>query len=96
MVEGRLQIQRISAPGEKPETFQVTHEEYEGGEFVGSVQGDRLGAFLHETLRMDADFVERLLDELYLHGHAIVPDVRLPEAELAAAGLKHLPDDGEQ
>ncbi len=94
MVEGRLQIQRISAPAEKPGTFQVSHELYEGGEFVGSVQGDHLASFLHETLRMDSSFVERLLDELYLHGHAAVPDVRLPEGELAAAGLKHLPDEG--
>lgn len=94
MVEGRLLIQKISAPAENPETFQITHELYEGGEFVGSVQGDHLASFLHDTLRMDASFVERLLDELYLHGHAAVPDVRLPEAELAASGLKHLPDEG--
>ena len=94
MITGRLQIQKISPPGEKPETFQVSHQEYEGGEFVGTVQGDRLSSFLHETLHMDADFVERLLDELYLHGHVSAPDVTLPEIELAAAGLKYLPDEG--
>ncbi len=90
---GRLQLQRISAPGQVPETCQVTYEGFDGGQFVGSVQKDHLAKFLHETLRMEATFVERLLDELYLHGHADVPEVSIPISDLAASGLKHLPDD---
>lgn len=90
---GRLQLQRISAPGETPETYQVSHIGFDGGQFVGSVQKDHLGKFLHQTLRMDPSFVEELLDQLYLDGHAYVPEVSIPISDLAASGLKHLPDD---
>ncbi len=93
MAVGRLQIKRVSLPGEQPESFQVSHEKYAGGEFVGTVQKDHLSKFLHETLHMDSDFVQRLLDELYLHGEAVVPEVELHQADLAASGLKHLPEE---
>ncbi len=93
MPTGRLQLQRISTPDEKPETYQVSHIGLDGGQFVGSVQKDHLAKFLHETLRMEPVFVERLLDELYLHGHAYVPEVSIPNSDLAASGMKHLPDD---
>lgn len=90
---GRLQLQRISPPGEVPETYQISHVGLDGGQFVGSVQKDHLAKFLHETLRMDPTFVERLLDELYLSGHAFVPEVSIPVSDLPASGLDHLPDD---
>lgn len=90
---GRLQIKNISPAGEQPPTYEIIHENYDGGEFVGSVQGDHLGRFLHETLRMDDAFVERLLDELYLKGKTVVPDVSLSDTELAASGLQPLPED---
>lgn len=90
---GRLQLQKISTPQEGPETYQVSHIGLDGGQFVGSVQKDQLGQFLHETLRLDPTFVERLLDELYLKGHADVPEVSIPLSDLAASGLEHLPDD---
>ncbi len=93
MPTGRLRLQLISRPGEVPETYQVSHEGLDGGQFVGSVQKDHLAQFLHETLRLDATFVERLLDELYLYGHAGLPEVSIPISDLAASGLKHLPDD---
>jgi hypothetical protein len=93
MPVGRLQLQRISTPGEVPETYQVSHLGLDGGQFVGSVQKDHLGKFLHETLRMEPGFVERLLDELYLRGHADIPQVSILESDLAASGLQHLPDD---
>ncbi len=92
MALGRLQLKKISPDAEKPETVQINVEEYEGDQFVGSVQEDHLAKFLRETLRMDADFVERLLDELYLHGEAIVPRVSLPISDLGASGLQHLPN----
>ena len=50
---GRLQIKNISPAGETPATYEVIHEDYSGQEFVGSVQADHLGKFLHETLHMD-------------------------------------------
>ncbi len=93
MPVGSLQLQRISTPGEVPETYQVSHEGLDGGQFVGSVQKDELPKFLHETLRLDASFVERLLDELYLHGHAYLPEVSIPISDLAASGLQHLPEE---
>ena len=93
MPVGRLQLQRISTPEEGPETYQISHEGLDGGLFVGSVQKDHLGKFLHETLRMDPSFVEELLDELYLKGHADVPEVSIPVSDLAASGLQHLPED---
>lgn len=93
MPVGRLQLQRISTPGQQPETYQVSHIGLDGGQFVGSVQKDHLAKFLHETLRMEPSFVELLLDELYLRGHAYVPEVSIPISDLAASGLKHLPDD---
>ncbi len=90
---GRLQIKNISPAGERPATYELIHENYDGGEFVGSVQADHLGKFLHETLHMDASFVERLLDEIYLNGRAVIPDVSLSDFELSASGLKPLPED---
>ena len=90
---GRLQIKNISPAGEKPVAYELIHENATGEEFVGSVQADHLGKFLHETLRMDSEFVERLLDEVYLHGRTVVPDVSLSDTELAASGLKRLPED---
>lgn len=92
MPVGRLQLQRISLPGETAETFQVRHEGVDGGLFVGSFEKDRLASFLHEDLRLDPTFVEGLLDELYLHGHAFVPEISIPYTDLAGSGLEHLPE----
>jgi len=92
MPVGRLQVHFFFDPAAHPETYQVSHEGFDGGLFVGSVQKDHLASFLHHSLRMDPSFIERLLDEIYLHGRATVPEVSIPVSDLAASGLKHVPD----
>jgi len=87
---GRFQIKRISPAGDPSLTYQVSHESLQGGEFVGSVEGEHLQEFLRKKLRLAPDVVRSLIDELQRSGHVLLPDAEMSEADLAAAGLDYL------
>jgi len=93
MAKGRFQIKRISVAGSKYPTYQITHENYQGGEFVGSIEAEHLKEFLRERMRLSPASVEGLLDEVDLNGQVLIEDADLSEADMAAAGLKHLSPD---
>jgi len=93
MVKGRFQIKRISVPGSKYPTYQITHENYQGGEFVGSIEAEHLKEFLRERMRLAPSSVEGLLDEVELQGQVLIEDAELSEVDMAAAGMQHLSPD---
>ncbi len=90
MLKGRFQIKRVSPATDKQPTFQITHESYQGGEFVGTVEAEHLKEFLRDRLRLSPDSVEGLLDEVHLRGHVLINDVELSETEMAAAGMEYI------
>ncbi len=89
-VKGRFQIKRISRPESSHPTYQITHETYQGGEFVGSVEAEHLKEFLRERLRLAPESVEGLLDEVRLRGHVLIADVDLSESDMAAGGMEYI------
>ena len=93
MVKGRFQIKRISVAGSRFPTYQITHENYQGGEFVGSVEAEHLKEFLRERMRLSPSSVEGLLDEVDLNGQVLIEDVELSEVDMAAAGMQHMSPD---
>ena len=93
MAKGRFQIKRISTSGSQHPTYQITHEEYQGGEFVGSVEAEHLKEFLRERMRLSPASVEGLLDEVELNGQVLIEDAELSEVDMAAAGMQHLSPD---
>jgi hypothetical protein len=93
MVKGRFQIKRISQAGSKFPTYQITHENYQGGEFVGSIEAEHLKDFLRDRMRLAPSSVEGLLDEVELNGHVLIEDAELSENDMAAAGMQHMSPD---
>jgi hypothetical protein len=89
-VKGRFQIKRISPAESTHLTYQISHETYQGGEFVGSIEAEHLKEFLRERLRLAPDSVEGLLDEVQLRGHVLIPDVELSQTDMAAAGMEYI------
>jgi hypothetical protein len=90
MLKGRFQIKCISRQNSKYPTYQISHESYQGGEFVGSVEPAHLKEFLREKLRLSPESVEALLDEVHLRGHAVIKDVELSETDMASAGMQYI------
>ncbi len=89
-VKGRFQIKRISPADSKHLTYQISHETYQGGEFVGTVEAEHLKEFLRERLRLAPESVQGLLDEVHLRGHVLIPDVELSESDMASGGLEYI------
>ncbi len=89
-VKGRFQIKRISPANSSHPTYQISHETYQGGEFVGSIEAEHLKEFLRERLRLAPESVEGLLDEVHLRGHVLIPDVELSQADMAAGGMEYI------
>ncbi len=92
-VKGRFQIKRISPANSSHPTYQISHEIYQGGEFVGSVEAEHLKEFLRERLRLAPESVEGLMDEVRLRGHLLIPDVELSESDMAAGGMEYISPD---
>jgi hypothetical protein len=89
-IKGRFQIKRISPVKSTHPTYQISHETYQGGEFVGSVEAEHLKEFLRERLRLAPESVQGLLDEVHLHGHVLIQDVELSEIDMAAGGMEYI------
>ena len=86
---GRFQIKRISPEG-APITYQISHELFQGGAFVGSVEGEHLEDFLRDKLRLRQESVDALMRAVRERGHVILPDLELSESDMAGAGLQYL------